>query len=82
MKGREINLKECFFLLIPLGKTQKALLKIRSDCHLLLYIAGYQFNSSGLDTWVDIIPNLGGALPGYFVIWLWKYGRKPKTASA
>lgn len=41
------------------------------------YIAGYQFDSSGLDTWVDIMANLGGAFLGYFVIWLWKYGRKP-----
>ena len=41
------------------------------------YIAGYQFDSSGLDTWVDIMANLGGAFIGYFLIWLWKYGRKP-----
>jgi hypothetical protein len=41
------------------------------------YIAGYQFDSSGLDTWVDIMANLGGAFLGYFLIWLWKYGRKP-----
>jgi len=40
------------------------------------YIAGYQFDSSGLDTWVDIMANLGGALLGYFLIWLWKYGRR------
>jgi len=37
------------------------------------YIAGYQFDSSELDTWVDIMANLGGALLGYFLIWLWKY---------
>ena len=38
------------------------------------YVAGYQFDSSGLDTWVDIMANLGGAFLGYFLIWLWKYG--------
>ena len=41
------------------------------------YVAGYQFDSSGLDTWVDIMANLGGAFLGYFLIWLWKYGRQP-----
>lgn len=40
------------------------------------YVAGYQFDSSGLDTWVDIMANLGGAFLGYFLIWWWKYGRK------
>jgi len=40
------------------------------------YVAGYQFDSSGLDTWVDILANLGGAFLGYFLIWLWKYGRQ------
>jgi hypothetical protein len=40
------------------------------------YIAGYQFDSSGFDTWVDIMANLGGAFLGYFLIWWWKYGRK------
>ena len=40
------------------------------------YVAGYQFDSSGLDTWVDIMANLGGAFLGYFLIWVWKYGRK------
>lgn len=40
------------------------------------YIAGYEFDSSGLDTWVDIIANLGGAFLGYFLIWLWRYGRR------
>ena len=39
------------------------------------YIAGYQFDSSGLDTWVDIMANLGGAFLGYFILWGWKYGR-------
>jgi hypothetical protein len=37
------------------------------------YIAGYQFDSSGLDTWVDIMANLGGAFLGYFLFWWWKY---------
>jgi len=41
------------------------------------YVAGYQFDSSGLDTWLDILANLGGALLGYFLIWLWKYARTP-----
>ena len=40
------------------------------------YVAGYQFDSSGLDTWVDIMANLGGAFLGYFIIWVYKYGRK------
>ncbi len=40
------------------------------------YIAGYQFDSSGLDTWVDIMANLGGALLGYLILWVWKYGRR------
>ena len=40
------------------------------------YAAGYEFDSSGLDTWVDIMANLGGAFLGYFLIWWWKYGRK------
>ena len=39
------------------------------------YVAGYEFDSSGLDTWVDIMANLGGAFLGYFLIWFWKYGR-------
>lgn len=41
------------------------------------YIAGYQFDSSGLDTWIDILANLGGAFVGYLLIWLLKYGRNP-----
>lgn len=40
------------------------------------YVAGYQFDSSGLDTWVDIMANLGGAFLGYFIIWVYKYGRE------
>ena len=40
------------------------------------YVAGYQFDSSGFDTWVDIMANLGGAFLGYFIIWVYKYGRK------
>ena len=40
------------------------------------YIAGYEFDSSGLDTWVDIMANLGGAFLGYLLIWLWKYRKK------
>ena len=39
------------------------------------YMAGYQFDSSGLYTWVDILANMGGAFVGYLLIWLWKYGR-------
>lgn len=45
------------------------------------YAAGYQFDSSGLDTWVDIMANLGGAFLGYFLIWLWKYGRNTHQAT-
>lgn len=33
-------------------------------------------------TWVDIMANLGGALLGYFLIWLWKYGRNPRKVNA
>ncbi len=39
------------------------------------YYAGYEFDSSGLDTWIDILANLAGALLGYCLIWTWKYGR-------
>ena len=39
------------------------------------YVAGYEFDSSGFDTWLDIMANLGGAFLGYFLIWVWKYGR-------
>ena len=47
------------------------------------YVAGYEFDSSGLDTWVDIMANLGGAFLGYFLIWLWKYRNSPpRTAGA
>ena len=37
------------------------------------YIAGYQFDSSGFDTWLDILANMAGAYLGYLLIWLWKY---------
>lgn len=40
------------------------------------YAAGYEFDSSGFDTWLDILANLGGSLLGYTVIWLWKYQTK------
>ena len=40
------------------------------------YVAGYQFDSSGFDTWVDIMANLGGAFLGYSALWVGKYGRK------
>ena len=40
------------------------------------YIASFEFDSSGLDTWMDILSNLAGAFIGYFFIWLWKYGTK------
>lgn len=46
------------------------------------YIAGYQFDSSGLDTWVDIMANLGGAFLGYFLIWLWKYNKKDRKLAS
>ena len=37
------------------------------------YVAGYQFDSSGFDTWLDILANMAGAYLGYLLIWLWKY---------
>ncbi len=40
------------------------------------YAAGYQFDSSGFDTWLDILANITGTLLGYFLIWLWKYATK------
>ena len=40
------------------------------------YVAGYQFDSSGFDTWLDILANISGATLGYFLIWLWKYAIK------
>lgn len=40
------------------------------------YAAGYEFDSSGFDTWLDILANLGGSLLGYTIIWLWKYRTK------
>jgi hypothetical protein len=40
------------------------------------YAAGYQFDSSGFDTWLDILANIAGALLGYFLIWSWKYATK------
>jgi hypothetical protein len=40
------------------------------------YAAGYQFDSSGFDTWLDILANIAGAFLGYLFIWLWKYATK------
>lgn len=40
------------------------------------YVAGYQFDSSGFDTWLDILANISGAILEYFLIWLWKYATK------
>lgn len=40
------------------------------------YAAGYQFDSSGFDTWLDILANITGALLGYLIIWLRKYATK------
>jgi hypothetical protein len=40
------------------------------------YVAGYQFDSSGFDTWLDILANITGATLGYLLIWLWKYATK------
>jgi len=40
------------------------------------YLAGYQFDSSGFDTWLDILANITGAFLGYLIIWLWKYATK------
>ena len=33
------------------------------------YVMGYQFDSSGFDTWLDIMANMGGALVGYLLLW-------------
>ena len=38
------------------------------------YFAGVEFDSSGLDTWLDILNNVGGAYIAYVVLWLIKYG--------
>lgn len=45
-------------------------------------LAGYQFDSSGLDTWIDILANLSGALCGYAAIWGFKYRRQPNIAKS
>lgn len=37
-------------------------------------LMGYAFDSSGFDTWMDILANLGGAIVGYMgVFWLRKW---------
>lgn len=36
------------------------------------YYAGVKFDSSGIDTWLDIIANLAGALAGYLLIFIIK----------
>jgi hypothetical protein len=33
------------------------------------YVMGYEFDSSGFDTWLDILANLAGALVGYVGLW-------------
>ena len=33
------------------------------------YVMGYQFDSSGFDTWLDIMANMAGALVGYVILW-------------
>jgi len=38
------------------------------------YVMGYQFDSNGFDTWLDIMANMGGAFLGYGLLWIWKYG--------
>jgi ABC-type multidrug transport system fused ATPase/permease subunit len=38
------------------------------------YFAGVQFDSSGVDTWLDIVNNIGGAYLSYTVLWIVKYG--------
>ena len=43
------------------------------------YALGYQFDSSGLDTWLDILANLAGALAGYVGLWLVKNTREQGT---
>ena len=44
------------------------------------YFAGYQFDSSGFDTWMDIMANMAGAFLGYLLIWLRKYATKKTQA--
>ncbi|MCB0101527.1 MAG: hypothetical protein H6635_05070 [Anaerolineales bacterium] len=44
------------------------------------YLAGYQFDSSGFDTWMDIMANMAGAFLGYLLIWLRKYAIKKTQA--
>ena len=38
------------------------------------YVMGYQFDSSGFDTWLDIMANMAGALVGYVILWITKNG--------
>ena len=33
------------------------------------YVMGYQFDSSGFDTWLDIMANMAGVLVGYVILW-------------
>ncbi len=40
------------------------------------YYAGFQFDSDGLDTWLDMLYNIGGAMTGYVLLWLVKYARQ------
>jgi hypothetical protein len=35
-------------------------------------LMGYQFDSSGFDTWMDILANMSGALTGYLGLWALK----------
>jgi len=42
------------------------------------YVMGYQFDSSGFDTWLDIMANMAGALVGYVGVWWWKYRNHTK----
>ncbi len=36
------------------------------------YVMGYQFDSSGFDTWLDIMANMAGAGMGGVILWGWK----------
>lgn len=46
------------------------------------YALGYEFDSSGLDTWLDILANLSGALTGYLALWLAGWAQRPPFTSA
>ncbi len=46
------------------------------------YVMGYQFDSSGFDTWLDILANMAGALAGYVGLWCVKLVMKKTSRAA